>query len=361
MNICMISSTPFPPEDGIGYHIFNISKKLIQNGHKVTIITRGKLKKTDKISFNNIDIYHEHYIPLYPFHVFIHGFYVNKLIKKIQEDFDLIHVHTPLSPIIHTKLPLINTIHSSIIEDSKHIEMVNIRSYAFKLQANTISKYLIKNLILNSNLTTTVSNSMLKELASFYNIHNVKVIGNGVDEKTFVPSNNEDDSILFVGRLSYRKGLFDLLNAFEALQYEYSIKLRIIGKGELHNIFKNWVDRKGLSNKVEFLGHISRAKLIREYQKTKIFIMPSQYETGPLTLLEAMSCGKPVISTSVGIAPDVIENFSNGILIPINSPNSILNSLITLLNDEKLRDELGKNARKTVQEKYTGILSLVEF
>jgi len=355
MRICMITSTPFPPEDGIGYHVYNLSKKLMERGHDVTLITRGSLRKIETSNFEGIKIIKVLYVPFYPFHVNIHGFFVNKVLMEIRKNFDVVHMHTPLCPVINTSLPIVSTIHSSITEDIRHLEKVNLKSLIMILQAKYSSYYLIKNLIKKSTVVTTVSNSLVQELKHDYQFHNSFVVSNGVNHKKLLPlcDKGKNNYVLYVGRLSYRKGLFDLIDAAEEIIPKYGVKFFIVGKGEWEGIVKRKVKESGLENDILFKGHVNREELITLYQHATIFVMPSRYESGPLTVLEAMSCGKPVIATSVGIVPEVIENMHSGVIVQPNSPHELAESIAMLLTDEQLKDNIGKNARKTVEKKYT--------
>lgn len=354
MRICMITSTPFPPEEGIGYHVYNLSKKLMNRGHKITVITRGSLKTVQKNTYEDISIIRVPFFPFYPFHVKIHGFFINKLFRSIENEFDVVHIHTPLSPIINTSLPIVNTIHSTIIEDMKHIEMVDLKSVGIKVHTRFFSYPLIKELIIKSKLTTTVSYSVVNELKEHYSLNDTFIVGNGVDEKKLCPSKEKKgDYILYVGRLGHRKGLFDLLEAAKFIVKDHNVKFVIIGKGELEKLLQERVKINNLENNVVFKGYLNREELIKHYQNASIFVMPSLYESGPLTLLEAMSCGTAVVTTSVGLAPELIKNFENGIIIPPHSPKEMAISVNRLLEDKDLREKLGVNARITVENKYT--------
>jgi len=355
MRICMIISTPFPPEDGIGYHVYNLSKRLMERGHEITLITRGSLHKFEINEFEGIKVVKLFYAPIYPFHVNIHGFFVNRMLKKIEKNIDVIHVHTPLAPVIKTSLPVVNTIHSSITEDIRHMEMIGPISLLMILQAKYSSYRLIRNLIRNSTVTTTVSNSMSYELENDYKCYNSHIISNGVDHNKLSPlyEKTENNYILYAGRLSYRKGLFELVDAAKHIVKKHKVKFIIAGKGEFENILKTKVAENKLEEDFIFTGHVNREELIKLYQHASVFVMPSRYESGPLTVLEAMSCGKPVIATSVGIVPEVIQNMHNGIIVQPNSSDELTKSISMLLVDEQLKEKLGRNARKTVEKMYT--------
>jgi glycosyltransferase involved in cell wall biosynthesis len=355
MRICMVTSTNFPPEEGIGYHVYNISKRLIERGHEVTVVTRGKLGFTEKDCFDGIQILRPTYAPVYPFHVALHGFFANRVFEQIENEFDIVHIHTPLSPTLKTHLPMISTIHTSQTEDARHTEVVNLRAHLYCIQTRYISFPLIRKLINASSMVTTVSNSVVQELEKDYKFSDAVIVGNGVDERKFHPIKTKGDSnyILYVGRLGYRKGIFELLKAIKNVLDHYDIKLLLVGKGELEPLLREYVRSNNLDGNVQFLGHVGRDRLVRLYQEARIFVMPSIYESGPLTLLEAMSCGRPVIATSTGISPEVIKHGYNGLLIPSSNATLIQSAIEEVMQDESFGNFMGTNARKTIEDNYS--------
>ena len=82
-------------------------------------------------------------------------------------------------------------------------------------------------------------------------------------------------------------------------------------------------------------------------------MVPSHYEGLPTVLLEAMSCGLPVVATNVGGNSDVISSGKNGFLVPPKSPQVLSKVILKLLDDSKLRKEIGAAARKTIERSYT--------
>lgn len=349
-------STPFPPEEGIGNYVYNVSRRLIERGHKVTVITRGSLKRSESDVFDGIEVFRAPFIPAYPLHVHLHGSFVNRLFSSLEEDFDLIHIHTPLSPIIRTSLPVVSTIHTSLIEDARHIEVIDFRSLATKLLTRFISYSLVLRLIENSDFVTTVSNSVSEELKEYYGMDKSIVVGNGVDEKVFTPGQDkvEEKYILYTGRLSYRKGLFDLLECGRQICKDYpDISFILTGKGPLLGKLQKRAFEMKLNEKFKFAGYVEKERLIKLYQNAMVSVLPSYYEGLPTVLLEAMSCGLPVVATDISGNTEVIEDGKNGLLIPPKSPLKLAETISELLEDEKLREKLGRNARETIKEKYT--------
>jgi len=356
MRICVITSVKFPPEEGIGNYIYNMSKKFLQKGHEVTVVTRGGSEKANYENFEGIHLYRLPFYPFYPFHVNIHGMFVKKFIKSKELDFDVIHFHTPLPPVIKTRLPTITTVHTPMKIDTSMVELINPFSVAVKLQGK-VSCLIESKLFEISDKITSVASSVSQELGEYgLNPDDIEVIGNGVDENLFYPIQNKTNEkyILYTGRLSYRKGLVDFIECGISVCSRYpDVNFKLTGKGPLFDKLKGIIQESGFQDRFEFLGHVEKSKLIELYQNATIFVLPSHYEGLPTTLLEAMSCGLPVVATAVSGNLDVIESGKNGILVPIKSPDRMAEAVSFLLDNEKLRTEFGIAARKTIEQKFT--------
>lgn len=352
MRICVITSANFPPEEGIGNYIYNMSKELIRKGNQVTIITRGSLRKTYREDFDGIALYKVPFIFAYPFHVLIHGFFVNKLLKSIEQDFDLIHIHTPLPPIIKSHIPIVVTVHSPMINGAKAIDITDLFSLATKFQAKYISYPLEKKLLRYAGLISTVSINVSKELEEYgFNSENITVIYNGVDENLFSPvvKNCGEKYILYTGRISYGKGLVELVEcAKEICMCRGDIRFILAGDGPLLSDFKERVKDFNLEDRIEFLGHVNRNEIVKLYQNAHLFVFPSYYEGLPGSLLEAMSCKLPIVATKVPGNIELIENNVNGILVPSKDSNALKEAVLTMLDDAEMRLRLGEKARDTI-------------
>ena len=348
----MIISTPFPPQEGIGYYTYNLSKKLIENGHEITVFTRGSFK-TQIENFEGINVIKAPFIRLYPFHVQIHGYFVNRLFKHMEKEFDLIHFHTPLPPIIKTSLPVVTTIHGSMLENIKDMEIVDLKSLGIKVLTKYISYPLVSKIIRISDVITTVSNPVCRELKKYYALNDAIIIENGVDEKKFIPADEKKGYyVLYVGRLSYGKGLFELLDAAKKT-VNSNIKFYLVGKGELEKKLKERIIKEDLGAKVKLLGKLSHDELVEIYQNATIFLFLSYYEGFPTVVLEAMSSGLPVLVSDIEAHNNFIEDGKNGILVEKGSSDDVAKKIEILLNDVNLRTQLGNNARKSIEKKFT--------
>jgi glycosyltransferase involved in cell wall biosynthesis len=347
----------FPPSSGgIGYYVYNLSRKLIERGHKVTVITRGNAQKTRKEIIDGIDVFYVTFFPLYPFHLSLHGFFVNSLLKSKDAEFDLIHLHSPLVPSISTTLPVVTTVHTAMRVDSRYHEVVDPYSLAEKMQSMYFSPLAETKLLRLSTIVTTVSPSVAEELRAYgMDPESVKIMWNGVDERLFFPvsSKGKTEYVLYTGVLRARKGLFDLLKCATIVNEKVpSIKFIICGTGPLLGKLKEQVFRKGLERQIIFTGRVQRKKLVQLYQEATIHVVPSLYEGLPTVLLEAMACGLPVVATNVGGNRDVVSSGTNGLLVSPRSPEEMAKTILTLLDNEPLRARIGACARETIIRKY---------
>ncbi len=359
MKVCMIISTPFPPKEGIGYYTYNLSKKLIEVGHKVVVITRGSLTKTQKEIFDQIEVIRIPFIPIYPFYLQIHRLFVRKVLKSLESEIDVVHIHSPLPPVIKTSHPIILTIHSPMLSNNNYIKITSIYSLLTKISARFISFPLELRHIKSSNIITTVSESVAKELEEYgLNQDGISIVSNGVDENIFYPNkngtNNDIKYIMYAGRIEREKGLFDIIESANIIcSKRADISFIIAGDGRDSNRLKKKIKKIGLQKRFIFLGQIEKDQMIKLYQNATLFILPSYREGLPTVLLEAMSCGLPIIATDVRGNRDLITNGKNGLLIPPKDPKKIAETILTLLNDKKLMKQLGNNARKTIIKNYT--------
>jgi glycosyltransferase involved in cell wall biosynthesis len=348
--------------EGIANYVYNISLKLLERGHEVTVITRGFGRKIEEdhlhISNAVVRVFRVPTIPLYPFHVHAQGLLARRLFKMLEPDLEILHVHSPYVPAVKTSLPIITTIHTLERVDISHYEEITPRSLAFRMSANIFAS-MESDLFGKSRMLTAVSNHVFNELKKFYGLRREGVVlGNGVDETQFLPlvskAAGTGEYVLFVGRMDYRKGLFDLTRCAKYVCDERpDVSFVLVGNGPLASSTNRESRRMGLEKNVVFAGYVSRRHLIQLYQNASVCVIPSHYEGLPTVMLEAMACGVPVVATNIGGHVDVISHGTNGYLVPAGSPKSMANTISMLLKSQELRAKIGRAARCTIEEKYT--------
>lgn len=177
----------------------------------------------------------------------------------------------------------------------------------------------------------------------------------------FKETKRESDSFtaITVARLVEKKGIRYAILAIKELMKEYpNIQYRIIGSGHLENELKALVSSFGLENNVTFLGNLEDDSLIEELRTATMFILPCiRAENGdmdgiPVSLMEAMYSGIPVVSTRISGIPELIENGQEGILIEPKNSKQLSNAIKTLLEDKNLRTKLGENGKRKIETQF---------
>jgi glycosyltransferase involved in cell wall biosynthesis len=361
MRVCLITSAPLPPEEGVGYHVWNLACLLAKRGHRIGLITRGSMAPLEEVKSDGVTIWHVPFAPLYPVHVYLHGFFVDRLLKRIEGGFDLINAHTPLPPAVNTSLPVVTTVHSPMRADAAATSGTDFYSLATRMQS-LVSQDIEAAIFRRSQKITAVARWVGRALRQYgVDPASITVTGNGV-ESCFLKSpcvQQRKPYVLYVGRLESSKGLLELVAAAkEVIQRVPELNLRfvLVGKGPLLPKLQKLVSRAGLQVRFDFRGHVDsqrRNDLVRLYNTASIFVLPSHHEGMPTTLLEAMASGLPVVSTSVGGALEAVTDGVNGLLVPPREPGALAEALIVLLEDPALCQRLGQKARASVEESYS--------
>lgn len=159
--------------------------------------------------------------------------------------------------------------------------------------------------------------------------------------------------ILFLGRLCEGKGTFLLLEALAKLSREHRQAHLVCGGDGNLDAVREAAKRLGLEDRVEILGWIGARRKAELLATASIYALPSFAEGMPMSILEALSAGVPVVTTPVGGIPDAITHGEEGLLVPTGNPSALCDALGTLLADAELREKMGSRARA----KYAGFFS----
>jgi glycosyltransferase involved in cell wall biosynthesis len=166
-----------------------------------------------------------------------------------------------------------------------------------------------------------------------------------------------DALVIFTGRLVVYKGLLTLLKTWERIQEEHrNVRLILVGGASLdiyscETELKEFVSSRDLGESVFFCGEVTDVH--RYLQAADIFVFPTEKEAFGISLIEAMSCGLPVISTNVGGLQDIVRDGENGLVIRPGNEADLFSALNRLLNDQELGEKLCNSALKTVKERFS--------
>lgn len=191
-----------------------------------------------------------------------------------------------------------------------------------------------RNIILSYNVTTKIS-----------------VVYNGVkvNKNTY---NVNSDYLLYLGRINKDKGVYDLVQAIKELILDIpSIKLILAGIGEEEKLV-SLIENYGLNKNIEFIGWIHGTEKENLISGAKAFVLPSYFEAMPMSILESMSYGIPVISTEVGGIPTLIENNREGYLFTAGDISELKNCIRKIYTNHASNLFLSKNSYKKISNKF---------
>jgi glycosyltransferase involved in cell wall biosynthesis len=199
----------------------------------------------------------------------------------------------------------------------------------------------------------------------------IRSIPNSVDTSQFTPTGYDQKNklrqelgipgqktiITYTGRLVSYKGLPLLLQVWKQIQLNHeNVSLYLVGSGglDIHNCeaeLKSYVQENQLNHSVYFTGDVQN---VHEYLQTSdIFVFPTENDAFPLSLIEAMACGLPVISTHIGGIKDILKHRQNGLVVKPGDFQELYGALDLMIADDALLTSLGKAARQTIQDKYS--------
>ena len=274
---------------------------------------------------------------------------VNDLTKYcINEKIDIVTVHHG-----GVKCNLVYIMLKKRLPNLKYVRYLHgcFDKYAFGNDEGILNRLFIKIAMQKafdcSDLLIFVSKAVEKSFEIKFNIKskNKAIIYNGIDEKFFcepkIKKNEEDmTDIIFVGRLTYVKGVDILIKAFnEVRKKNNNVSLTIVGDGEEREKLIELSEKLEIRDKVKFVGR--QTNVIEWLDKSDIFVYPSIWEEGfGISVVEAMARGCIPITFKRGALPEIIENNKNGILVDeinVEKLASAIEQIIIMDKDEKIK------------------------
>lgn len=233
--------------------------------------------------------------------------------------------------------------------NQKHV----LHLHGSPLEINYICELILekeKNLI-------AVSNKVANKWIEFGAHPEIKICTNAIDDSVFFPDPTveKDTDLVFVGRLIPIKGVQHILEALKILKDNYNLHLTfsVVGDGPYKEQLEKLTEQWGLEKQVTFHGTVSQEQLIKAYRSAKIAVLPSFDKEGIMsTLLEAVSCGTPAITTKGTSMEEFAKNNENALLVEPESATDLSDKIYQLLTDKKLASRLRENGLKAVKEQY---------
>jgi glycosyltransferase involved in cell wall biosynthesis len=342
-----------PYTGGVENYVHGLSKELVKKGHEVTVLCAGegggngsvdgiavkRLGYAGKIANTNVT-------PMLP-------------VKMMGTEYDIVHTHLPTPwsadwsaiACAAKRKPLVLTYHNDVVGRGA-------AGYLAGLYNGTMMRFVLKKA---DRIIVTHAGHLENPVLKGYS-RKVEVIPVGVDLNRFKPADVQvrRDTLFFLSVLDafhQYKGVDYLLYAIKKVKKQIpGVKLIVGGSGRLQGYYMNAAETLGLSGNVEFLGSIPDEEIVRHYNMCEAFVLPSTSGTQEgygMVLLEAMACGRPVITTHITGAAQEIEERKAGLVVPPKDADKLAEAIVTLLSDKESAKKMGRNARRLVEERYS--------
>lgn len=210
-------------------------------------------------------------------------------------------------------------------------------------------KFLRKNLYKFADVVTANSKGALKTLSDYVPHEKLFLVPNPIHLSIRNDCRSaKGNKILTIGRLVHQKAHDILLNAFAGVADKNpDWHLTIVGEGPLSNELHCQAEKLGIVDRVTWLSNVRNP--FNLYRQASIFVLVSRYEGTPNVLLEAMSCGLPVIVSDASPGPlEYVKHESTGLVVPVDNVPALEDSINRLIRDHKFRNRIGEAARERV-------------
>ena len=370
MKILMLT-WEYPPRivGGIARVVHDLSKRLIKDGHEVTVVT---YKDGDTPYYENdkgVEVYRVDNYMIHPNNFIDWIMQLNfNLVAKATEimnkngKFDVIHAHDWLVANAAKTLknsfdiPVVSTIHAT---ESGRNSGIHDETQRYINDTEWLLTYESTEVIVNSNY-------MKGHVQGLFGLpfDKINVVPNGINLNNFTGIDRDYDFrrqyamdnekiILYMGRLVYEKGVQHLISAMpKILENYHDAKLIIAGKGGMLDELKAQAENMGLSSKVYFTGYLNSKQVQKMYKCADVAVFPSTYEPFGIVALEAMLAGVPTVVSDIGGLNEIVEHRVDGMKSYAGNPNSIADSVLSLLFDAGLAANVAKRAKAKVKEEF---------
>lgn len=285
-----------------------------------------------------------------------------RVLKK--EDVDIVHVHSSFGPSFYRKIPFINIAYRQSIPVVNHIHGAEFET--FFVNASDRKKKLISKIYNRCEVLIALSEEWKNNLMQIVSPEKICVIHNysSLNEQAHVRYRDRLESasaetgkdILFLGELGHRKGVYDIIKIAKIV-CEKDVTARFVlagaGSDEDEANIKKLVHDNGLEKHIVFPGWVRGEEKDRLLQNAYLFFLPSYNEGMPMSVLDACGYGLPVVSTTVGGIPQIIDDGKSGYLHKPGDINGFAESILKLLSDKDMAVRMGECAFNIVEQNYS--------
>ena len=229
----------------------------------------------------------------------------------------------------------------------------------YEKECGPLRRRLVRGALEGASAVLALSEHWRSYLARIVPAANVVVVPNMVDAEAVqadierTRARRSAGGILFLGEIGKRKGIYDLVYAMTQICAAHA-EARLVagGSGELEGVRRLARDL-GVEERLALPGWVGGDAKARLLGEAALYVLPSYNENLPVSILEAMAAGLPVVSTRVGGIPDAVRHGSEGFLTAPGEPEELARYVMRLLGDPELRERMGRNARRRALEEFS--------
>lgn len=350
MKIAFFTDTYVPNKDGVVSSILATRRALGAMGHEVYVFTSGSRKDKKENRDQMVNYFTSTTFKPYPdYKIALFPFLAPNKLKKYK--IDLIHTHgiatmglAALQAAGSLKLPVVGTFHTMVTDATHYISKNKLVDRVAKQMIWNYLKWFFNRCDASIAPTATV-----KEIMSDHGIRRIEVAPSGIDLGRFPATNTPHDGTigLYLGRVALEKNLTLLIESVpHIMKTRPDFRLTIAGRGPALDYYKKLVAQKWFGRWITFTGIIPDNELAAAYGKCDVFAMPSKFETQGLSVIEAMTCGKPVVASKYLALKEIVRNGYNGYLSDGNEPKEFAERILKALGE---KGKLAIGARKTAE------------
>ncbi|MFA5531993.1 MAG: glycosyltransferase family 4 protein [Candidatus Shapirobacteria bacterium] len=362
----------YPPHiGGLESHADEFNKYLVKNGFEITVFTPRLPKEAIKkeIRYSKVKIIRYpawEIIPNYPLPCFWKKEYWNLKNELSSQKYNWVisrtrFFMTSVMAGIWAKKNKIKWLH---IEHGSDFVKLNsqFKSFIAKSFDYTFGRWILKRadkIVANSLASAEFCKKIFPKRKYEVIYRGIEI--NGVKDNLKLKKEYKDKiKIAYTGRLIDGKGVRDLVEAVSKLLNDNWV-LFIVGDGPRKKDLKDYVASLGLKSKIIFLGQLERLDSIGVINISDIVVNPSYTEGLPTSIIEAAKCGKAIVATDVGGTREIIDDGKSGVLIPVKDIEIMKDKIEILINNKKLREQLGDEAKKKVNDSFDWKASIKKY
>jgi glycosyltransferase involved in cell wall biosynthesis len=263
----------------------------------------------------------------------------------------LVHVHCASRASFWRKAVFMAIAHAARCPVILHLHGGGFARF-YEEECGPLGRWLVRRLLARAACVIALSERWRSWLARLGATTNLVCLPNPVELPSAVAPRGPRNVVLFLGRIEPAKGIHELLDAFAGLRAGMPDALLVCaGEGDIEAAMRH-AQRLGLADSVRFPGWIDGAEKRAWLARAALFVLPSHAEGLPMSLLEAMAAGLPVVASAVGGVPDVVHDGVNGFLVAPGDRVALLRALAKVLRDPQLGASLGAAGRAAVRARH---------